>query len=126
VPSGLVKWYDVEKKFGFLTSDDGDDVFVHGTSVSSGEVLKPGQRVEFSVADGKRGLQALKVTVLDAPPSVVKAKRKPAEDMAVIIEDVIKLLDDVSNTLRHGKYPNDAHAAKIASVLRAVAGDLDV
>jgi len=126
VPSGVVKWYDLEKKFGFLTSDDGDDVFVHGTSVTSGQPLKPGQRVEFSVADGKRGLQALAVTVLDTPPSVAKAKRKPADDMAIIIEDVIKLLDGVGNNLRHGKYPNDAASAKIAAVLRAVASDLDV
>jgi len=126
VPTGQVKWYDDEKKFGFLTSDDGADVFVHGTSVASGGPLKPGQRVEFGVADGKRGLQALAVTVLDAPPSVVKAKRKPAEDMAIIIEDVIKLLDGVSNNLRRGKYPNDAAAAKVAAVLRAVASDLDV
>ncbi len=125
MPTGVVKWYDVEKGFGFLTSDDGDDVFVHGTAVTSGNALKPGQRVEFGVADGKRGQQALAVTVLDAPPSVVKAKRKPAEDMAIIVEDVIKLLDGVGNTLRRGKYPNDAAAAKIATVLRAVAGDLD-
>ena len=126
MPTGQVKWYDVEKGFGFLTSDDGGDVFVHGTAVVSGQELKPGQKVEFGVADGKRGLQALAVTVLDAPPSVVKAKRKPAEDVAVIIEDVIKLLDNVGNTLRRGKYPPDAQAAKVAAVLRAVAGDLDV
>lgn len=126
MPTGQVKWYDVEKNFGFLTSDDGDDVFVHGTAVASGQPLKPGQRVEFGVADGKRGLQALAVTVLDTPPSVAKAKRKPAEDMAVIIEDLIKLLDGVSNNLRRGKYPQDAMATKVAAVLRAVAADLDV
>jgi len=130
VPTGLVKWYDVEKKFGFLTSDDGAEVFVHGTAVASSAALKPGQRVEFGVADGKRGLQALAVTVLDTPPSVAKAvaksKRKPAEDLAILLEDVIKVLDGVSTTLRRGHYPNDDQARKVAAVLRAVATDLDV
>jgi len=126
VPTGQVKWYDVEKGFGFIASDDAGEVFVHSTAVVSGQPLKPGQKVEFGVADGKRGLQALSVTVLDAPPSVVKAKRKPAEDVGLLIEDLIKLLDGVSNSLRRGKYPPDAQAAKIAAVLRAVASDLDV
>ena len=57
---------------------------------------------------------------------MVKGSRKPADDMAVIIEDVIKLLDGVSNQLRRGKYPQDAAAQKVAAVLRAVADDLDV
>jgi CspA family cold shock protein len=51
--------------------------------------------------------------------------RKSADDMSVIIEDLIKLLDGVGNGLRRGKYPDPAGAKKIASVLRAVAGDLD-
>ena len=47
------------------------------------EALKPGSRVEFGVADGKRGPQALSIRVLDAPASVTKAARKPADDMAL-------------------------------------------
>jgi len=46
--------------------------------------------------------------------------------MAGIVEDVIKLLDGVSNQLRRGKYPPDANAKKVAALLRAVADDLDV
>ena len=61
-----------------------------------------------------------------APPtSVAKANRKPAEDMTVIVEDLIKLLDDVGNGLRRGRYPDKSHASKVAAVLRAVAGDLE-
>lgn len=127
MPTGTVKWYDTEKGFGFLASDDGDDVFVHASTLPAGvTALKAGTKVEFGVVDGKRGKQALSVTVLAAAPSVVKGKRKPADDMAVIVEDLIKLLDGVSNQLRRGKYPPDAAAQKVAAVLRAVADDLDV
>ena len=56
---------------------------------------------------------------------VVKAKRKPAEEMSIIVETLIRLLDDVGNDLRRGRYPADAKGAKVAAVLRAVADDLD-
>ena len=62
-------------------------------------------RVEFGVADGKKGEQALSVRLLDPLPSVAKANRRPAEDMAVIVEDLIKVLDNVGNALRRGRYP---------------------
>lgn len=127
VPTGTVKWYDAEKGFGFISSDDGDDVFVHVSTLPDGvSSLKAGTKVEFGVVDGRRGKQALSLKVLAAAPSVVKGSRKPADDMAVIVEDLIKLLDGVSNQLRRGKYPPDAAAQKVAAVLRAVADDLDV
>ncbi|MEK9809023.1 MAG: cold shock domain-containing protein, partial [Candidatus Nanopelagicales bacterium] len=88
MPTGKVRWYDVDKGFGFLASDDGEDVFVHASALPAGVTsLKQGAKVEFGVVDGKRGKQALSVVVLDQPASVVKAGRKPAEDMAVILED---------------------------------------
>ena len=61
MPTGKVKWYDVEKGFGFATSDDGDDVFVHSSTLPEGVVaLKPGSRIEFGVVDGKRGARAVR------------------------------------------------------------------
>ncbi len=126
MPTGKVRFYDEEKGFGFISSDEGEDVFLHATALPAGVTsVKPGTRLEFGVADGKRGLQALSVRVLEAPPSLAKAKRKPADDMAIIVEDLVKLLDGIGGDLRHGRYPSSAQSRKVAAVLRKVADDLD-
>lgn len=126
MPTGKVRFYDDEKGFGFITTDDGQDVFLHATALPAGtEGLKAGTRLDFGVADGKRGLQALSVRVLEAPVSMAKRSRKPADDMAIIVEDLVKLLDGIGAGLRRGRYPDRAHGAKIAAVLRRVADDLD-
>jgi len=65
--SGLVKWFNASKGFGFITRENGDDIFVHFRSIRGDghRVLKDGQRVEFSVSMGDKGLQADDVAVAE-------------------------------------------------------------
>jgi CspA family cold shock protein len=127
VPTGKVRFYDAEKGFGFLTKDDGGDVYLRSNALPAGvTTLKPGQKVEFGIVEGRRGEQALSLHLLEAPPSLSKAQRKPTEQMTVIIEDLIKTMDSVGNGYRRGRYPDARTASKLASVLRAVADELEL
>jgi cold shock protein len=138
VPTGKVKWYDAEKGFGFLNSDDGGDVYVRASALPEGVTsLRSGSRVEFGVVEGRRGAQALQVRLLDPPPSVSRAqskaqskaqrdaKRKAPEEMTVIVEDTIRLLDDVENAYRAGRHPERSTGKRAAAVLRALADELE-
>jgi CspA family cold shock protein len=130
MPTGKVKWYDAEKGFGFLTQDDGGDVYVRSDALPEGvETLKSGTRVEFGIAQGRRGDQALQVRVLDPAPSVsrsqAQARRKPPEEMVTIVEDLIRLLDGLGEGYRHGRHPDRKAAKPVAQLLRALAGELD-
>ncbi|MBA4248143.1 MAG: cold-shock protein [Microbacterium sp.] len=125
MPTGKVKFYDQEKGFGFIASDEGDEVFLHASALPEGAVVKAGTKLEFGIADGKRGAQALSVRILDAKPSLARANRKSADDMSIIIEDLVKLLDGIGSNLKRGRYPDGEHGKKIAAVLRRVADDLE-
>ena len=131
MPTGKVKWFDAEKGFGFLSQEDGPDVYLHADALPEGmTTVKPGARVEFGIAQGRKGDQALQVRVLDAPASVVRnqshARRKKPEEMVPIVEDLIRVLDDVGETYRHGRYPEGKHARPTAKLLRALADELEL
>ncbi|NLK65473.1 MAG: cold-shock protein [Tissierellia bacterium] len=63
--SGTVKWFDSKKGFGFISCDDGNDVFVHFSAIMSDgfKTLEEGQKVNFDIVDGQKGPQASNVTV---------------------------------------------------------------
>lgn len=138
VPTGRVKWYDAEKGFGFLGQEQGEDVYVRASALPPGvDGLKAGQKVEFGMAAGKRGPQALSVTVLEAPPTVAgrgagggsspgAARKHSADELHGMVEDMITLLEaTVQKDLRRGKYPDRKTAQKISEVMRGVARELD-
>lgn len=135
VPSGKVKWYDAEKGFGFLSQEGGEDVYVRADALPAGvESLKPRQRVEFDMVSGRRGPQALRVVVHEdpAPAAAVEERaprggpRRSPDELHGMVEDMIKVLEStVQPELRRGRRPEAKVSSRIASVLRAVARELD-
>ena len=127
MPVGKVRFYDAEKGFGFLTKDEGGDVYVRATALPPGvTALKAGQKVEFGIVEGRKGEQALSLRVVEPPPSLSKAQRKPPEQMTLIVEDLIKMLDGIGNGYRRGRHPDPKDSGKVAAVLRAVADELEL
>ena len=131
MPTGKVKWYDAEKGFGFLSREDGDDVYVRSSSLPEGiTTLKAGTRVEFGILSGRKGEQAHQVKVLDAPPSVAQnrrdAQRKKPEEMVGIVEDLIRLLEGVEAGYRSGRRPDPKTAKPAAKLLRGLADELEL
>lgn len=63
MPKGRIKWFNEKKGFGFISQDDGDEVFVHYSSIKQEgfKTLDEGDEVEFEVAPGRKGLQAVDV-----------------------------------------------------------------
>ena len=135
VPTGKVKWYDSEKGFGFLSQEEGEDVYVRSSALPSGvEGLKAGQKVEFGIAAGRRGPQALQVKLIDPPPSLSRTRREATtvehkhtpDELHGMVGDLITLLEStIQPELRKGKYPDRKVARRVSEVVKAVARELD-
>jgi CspA family cold shock protein len=67
--SGTVKWFSQEKGFGFVTREDGTDIFVHHSGITGRgfKTLEQGERVEFDILEEPKGLKAQNLVRLDAP-----------------------------------------------------------
>jgi cold shock protein len=116
MPSGRVKWFSLEKGFGFISNDEGEDVYLAAAALPNGvTTVKPGTKLEFSIADGRRGPQALSVTIVEAPPSISGSSRGKNDDLAAMIEDTIKILDRYSNSLRSGRSSSATEAERLAT-----------
>ncbi|MBN1802604.1 MAG: cold-shock protein [Candidatus Lokiarchaeota archaeon] len=70
--SGTVKWFNSKKGFGFIASEEGEDIFVHFTAIKAEEneyrTLHEGDKVSFDVTEGQKGPQASNVTVTERAP----------------------------------------------------------
>ena len=66
MPNGTVKWFNDSKGFGFISQEDGDDVFVHHTSIQTEgfKSLSEGDKVEFEIVQDEKGLKASNVVKL--------------------------------------------------------------
>lgn len=64
--NGKVKWFNAEKGFGFITTEEGNDVFAHFSQiqVDGYKTLEEGQEVSFDVVDGEKGQQASNITII--------------------------------------------------------------
>ncbi|WJZ17356.1 Cold shock-like protein [Corynebacterium guangdongense] len=126
VPVGKVRWYDASKGYGFVSNPGGEDVFVGKNVLPDGvEELVAGQRLEFDFAAGRRGPQALRVKVLDAPRRRTVNRRKP-EELGSLLSDVMTVIEtQIQPALSAGRYPDRKEGRQVAEILRAVAKELD-
>lgn len=127
MPTGRVRWFDAAKGYGFITSEEGKDVFLPAQALPTGvtTLRKGGQGGVFR--GGRPSWAAGHGCSPDRLRSQLGQGHRPkADDMAAICEDLIKMLDAAGNTLRRHRYPSAADSKKLATLLRAVADQFDV
>ena len=90
MPQGTVKWFSTQKGYGFITQDEGGDIFVHVTGLAPGTTgLEENQRVEFELSEGRKGPQAtdVKPASAAAPAPAAAAEPEPEAEDEAEVED---------------------------------------
>ena len=90
MPQGTVKWFSTQKGYGFITQDEGGDIFVHVTGLAPGTTgLEENQRVEFELSEGRKGPQAtdVKPASAAAPAPAAAAEPEPEAEPEAEAED---------------------------------------
>ena len=80
--TGIVKWFNSEKGYGFITRENAADIFVHYSAIQQDgyRSLREGQLVEFSIGEGPKGIQADDVTVIG--PAIREQKKADAQEQS--------------------------------------------
>lgn len=127
MPTGKVKWYDADRGFGFVSNPGNEDVYVGSQVLPDGVTdLVKGQRLEYEIVSGRRGPQALTVTVLDEGPKRAQHKYS-TEQLQSMVQDTITLMDQrLLPVLESGRRPDRKEARQISEILRTIARELDV
>ena len=63
--TGKVKFYNKRKRYGFISSEDGNDYFFHESGLTEGIYVREGDKVEFKIIDGDRGQKAVEISIID-------------------------------------------------------------
>ena len=131
MPTGKVKWYDAEKGFGFLSREDGDDVYVRSSSLPEGVATSrpaPGSSSGSSpVARASRPTRCRCSTPRPrSPRTVATAQRKKPEEMVGIVEDLIRLLEGVETATAPVVTPTPRRRKPTAKLLRGLADELEL
>ena len=125
MPIGKVKWYDLERGFGFVSNPGEEDCFLPKSVLPEGiDDLYPGQRIEFDFVAGRKGPQVLRMEVLDPPK--YKVHKYSADQLGSMVADLVTLLETtVQPGLAAGRYPEKKVGRQVAEILRVVATELD-
>ena len=127
MPSGRVRWFDANKGYGFIQNEQGADVFLPAAALPEGvKTLRKGAKVEYSVVEGRRGPQAMGLTLVHPRRLWSKQLDRSRMIWPPLWRILSRLLDSAGNQLRRHHYPSPAESKKLATLMRAVADNFDV
>ncbi|WP_436501731.1 cold-shock protein [Actinokineospora sp. HUAS TT18] len=119
-----MKWFNNRKGFGFLTSEDGSDVFVHTSAVPSDvAVLRTGDSVEFTTVQGLQGAQVAELRVVGRAP--VEKPSGERTELDALIRSVIVQLEEIFASIHQRGAPGRTVSFNAARSLRNLANRLN-